>query len=193
MRNIILIMTITNFFFACSDNQSGNHDGEHKHDSSSSIALADTSKKSIPSQTKKRIGNTSITISYYSPGVRGRVIWGGLVPYNEVWVTGAHSATKLEVDNDFKMGGRSIPAGKYAVFTIPGKDEWTVVINKNWDQHLADEYTEADDIVRLKVKPEVRNEISERLKYEIEKTGEQTANIIISWEKLRVTFGIEVQ
>ena len=74
MRGLILILAITSFLFACSDNKSGNHDGDHKHDSSTTTAR-DTSKKSIPSEAKKTIGNAEIKINYHSPGVRGRVIW----------------------------------------------------------------------------------------------------------------------
>ena len=76
---------------------------------------------------------------------------------------------------------------------LPGKEEWTVIINSNWDQHLADEYSDKEDLVRIRVKPQPAQEIAERLKYEIDQTGERTANIIISWEKLRVPFPIELR
>ena len=103
-----------------------------------------------------------------------------MVPYDEVWVTGAHSATTMEVGSDFQIGDKLIKAGKYAIFTIPGKEEWTVIINSNWDQHLADEYSDKEDLVRIRVKPQAISEITERLKYEIDQTGERTANITIS-------------
>ena len=192
MRSLLLTFGIASFIFSCSNNESGKHGGDHRHDSTA-IASRDTSKKSIASEVKKWIGNTDIIINYHSPGVRGRVIWGGLVPYAEVWVTGAHNATTLEVGKDFQAGDKTIPAGKYALFTIPGKKEWTVIINKNWDQHLADEYAEKDDVVRVKVKPQTTEEVAERLKFEIDQTGERRANIIISWEKIRVPFHIEVR
>ncbi len=124
--------------------------------------------------------------------MRGRIIWGGLVPYDAVWVTGAHKATTLEIGKDFIVGGKSIPAGKYAVFSIPAKEVWTIIINKNWNQHLADDYSETDDMVRIKVKPETTEELTERLNYEIDQTGERSANIIIRWEKLRVAFKLEI-
>ncbi|MFX7732024.1 DUF2911 domain-containing protein, partial [Acinetobacter baumannii] len=72
---------------------------------------------------------------------------------DEVWVTGAHEATTFEIGKSFIVGGKEIPAGKYAIFTIPGKNEWTVIINKQWKQHLATEYDEKEDVVRIKVKP----------------------------------------
>ncbi|HYJ38043.1 MAG TPA: DUF2911 domain-containing protein [Chitinophagaceae bacterium] len=153
----------------------------------------DNTQKSIPAEAKKWVGNTNIKINYTAPAVRGRVIWGGLVPYDKVWVTGAHKATVLEVGKEFEVGDKLVPSGKYAIFTIPGKEEWTIIINKNWDQHLADEYAEADDVVRIKVRPTAKDEPVERLNYEIDQTGERTARIIISWEKLRVPFGIEIR
>lgn len=191
MRKLFLSL-IPAFILSCSDNGSEDHKN-HGQDSSNVIASRDASKKSIPSEEKKSIGDTDIKINYHSPGVRGRVIWGGLVPYDAVWVTGAHNATTMEVGKEFQIGDKIIPAGKYALFTIPGKEEWTVIINRNWDQHLADEYAEKDDIVRIKVKPQTTEEITERLRYEIDQTGEQSATIIISWEKIRVPFHIEVR
>src|SRR5688500_453050 len=129
--------------------------------------VKDTSKKSITSMAVGVIGSDSVKISYHSPGVRKRVIWGGLVPYDEVWVTGAHDATTIEIAKPFVINGKEIPAGKYAVFTIPGKKEWTVIINSKWKQHLASEYDEKEDIVRIKVKP-LKHQHTERLQYFIE-------------------------
>jgi hypothetical protein len=192
MRKFITIATVSSFLLACSNNGSGKHEGGHESHDSSTTASKDTTKKSIPSETKKWIGNTDIKINYHSPAVRGRAIWGGLVAYDAVWVTGAHKATTIDVGKDFIVGNKTIPAGKYAIFTMPGKEEWTIIINKNWNQHLADDYSENEDVVRIKVKPQPTGEITERLKYEIEQTGEHTANIIISWEKIRVPFPIEI-
>jgi hypothetical protein len=115
--------------------------------------VKDTTKKSIKSMAVGTIGGHTLTIKYHSPGVRKRIIWGGLVPFDEVWVTGAHDATLLEMNKPFTVAGKTIPAGKYAFFSIPGQDEWTLIINKHWKQHLASEYDEKDDVVSLKVKP----------------------------------------
>jgi hypothetical protein len=195
MRKSLIAATVSFFILACSNNGSGKQEGGHElHDSvQTNNTTKDTTKKSIPSQTEKNVANTDIKINYHAPAVRGRTIWGGLVAYDAVWVTGAHKATTLEVGKDFIVGDKTIPAGKYAIFTIPGKEEWTVIINKNWNQHLADDYSDKEDVVRIKVKPQVTQEVTERLKYEIEKTGERTANIIISWEKLKVPFGIKIK
>jgi len=106
--------------------------------------VKDTTKKSINSMVFHLVDGDSIKISYHSPGIRKRIVWGGLVPFDEVWVTGAHDATYILMPKSFEVGGKTIPSGKYAFFTIPGKNEWTLIINKNWKQHLASEYDEKE-------------------------------------------------
>jgi hypothetical protein len=149
--------------------------------------IKDTTKKSIKSMAYALINGDSIKINYHSPGVRKRIIWGGLVPFDEVWVTGAHDATTLEMPKAFVVNGKGIPAGKYAFFTIPGEKEWTIIINKHWKQHLASEYDEKDDIIRLKVKPS-KVEHTERLQYFIETGKDNTGKIAVAWEKIKVEF-----
>jgi len=149
--------------------------------------VKDTAKKSIKSMAFAIVNGDSIKINYHSPGVRKRIIWGGLVPFDEVWVTGAHDATTFEMPKAFVVNGKEIPAGKYAFFSIPGQKEWTLIINKNWKQHLATEYDEKDDIVRIKVKPKKVNH-TERLQYFIETGKGETGKIAVAWEKIRVEF-----
>ena len=149
--------------------------------------VKDTAKKSIKSMAFAIVNGDSIKINYHSPGVRKRIIWGGLVPYDEVWVTGAHDAPTLEMPKPFIVNGKEIPAGKYAFFTIPGKKEWTLIINKNWKQHLATEYDEKDDIIRIKVTPKKVNH-TERLQYFIETGKSETGKVAVAWEKIRVEF-----
>jgi hypothetical protein len=154
--------------------------------------VKDTSKKSIKSMAVALVGNDSVKISYHSPGVRKRIIWGGLVPYDEVWVTGAHDATTIEIGKSFTVNGKEIPGGKYAIFTIPGRKEWTIIINKRWKQHLASEYDEKEDIVRVKVKPK-KNAHTERLQYFIENTKENNGKIAVAWEKIRIEFPFTIK
>lgn len=156
-------------------------------------AKGDTSKRSIKSAAVGKISEANVTINYHSPGVRKRVIWGGLVPYDEVWVTGAHNATNIEVDKEFVVGGKSIPAGKYALFTIPGKSVWTVIINKNWDQHLTDDYVEKDDVVRIKVKSLKQAKSTERLQYYIKNGTGNKGTIAVEWEKLKIEFPLAIK
>jgi len=154
--------------------------------------VKDTAKKSIKSMAFAIVNGDSIKINYHSPGVRKRIIWGGLVPYDEVWVTGAHDATTLEMPMAFVVNGKEIPSGKYAIFSIPGKKEWTLIINKNWKQHLATEYDEKDDIIRITVKPKKVNH-TERLQYFIETGNNNTGKIAVAWEKIKVEFSFTLK
>lgn len=149
--------------------------------------IKDTTKKSIKSMAYAIVNGDSIKINYHSPGVRKRIIWAGLVPYDEVWVTGAHDATTLEMPKAFVVNGKEIPAGKYALFSIPGETEWILIINRNWKQHLATEYDEKEDVVRIKVKPKTVNH-TERLQYFIETGKGNGGKIAVAWEKIRVEF-----
>ncbi len=90
------------------------------------------------------------------------------------------------------MGGQKIPAGKYDLFTIPGREEWTVIINKNWEQHLADDYDQKEDILRLIVKPSVLDQHQERLKYELLPISETEGTIHISWDKLMIAIPVRI-
>jgi len=159
-----------------------------QHDQASATAIVDSLKKSIPKEVHLQLGDAGehMMIHYHAPAVRGRVIWGGLVPYGEVWVTGAHSATTWEFNQDIVINDKVIPSGKYAIFTIPGKEEWIFILNKKWNQHLADEYDAKDDVVRLRVSPTLVTKNQERLKYAILEEANFAMKLLISWEKIRV-------
>ncbi len=147
----------------------------------------DTMRTSVARSSKQNIAGNNIEIIYYSPGVRGRVIWGGLVPYGQVWVTGAHSATKISFNKDISFGNKNIPAGTYAIFTIPGRDKWVFILNKNFDQHLADDYKPEEDVLRIDVNPSLLKDTVQRLTYEIKSHGEGTGSIHILWETLQLS------
>jgi hypothetical protein len=150
-------------------------------------AIVDTFKKSIPCVTRGTINGANVEINYYSPGVKNRTIWGGLVPYGEVWVTGAHSATNINITKAFSIGNVKVEAGKYAIFTIPGKEEWIFVLNKNYQQHLSDNYKQEEDILRLAVKPISVDAVTERLQYSI-----LDNKLVIAWEKVKIEIPIVV-
>lgn len=152
-------------------------------------------KKALSPRTSAmgNIGNAHVHIDYSSPSARGRVIWGGLVAYDQVWVTGAHQATSIDFSKDVRIGDQRIPAGKYALFTIPGKEEWTVIINKNHEQHLADEYDATLDVARVSVAPQVLESPVEALTFEVSEKGDNAGEVSIKWEKLQVVFPVEVQ
>lgn len=147
----------------------------------------DTVQKSIKAYITKQINDVRFTIYYHSPAVRNRVIWGGLVAFDNVWVTGAHSATSIEFDKRITIDNKKIPAGKYALFTIPSQKEWTVILNRNWKQHLADDYDAKEDILRISVEPDTLDYTQERLMYDIDQTGENKGNIEFRWEKLKLS------
>src|SRR5258706_10811892 len=157
---------------------------QHDH---KAAAVVDTTKKSIPKEVHIEIGEAHIMIHYYAPAVRGRVIWGGLVPYGEVWVTGAHKATAWEFTNSIEINKTLIPAGKYAIFTIPNKEKWIFIINKKWDQHLADEYDAKEDVLRMEVIPEGLKETQERLMYAMIEEENNNGVLTIRWEKIKIS------
>ena len=136
------------------------------------------------------IGNAHIHIDYSSPGVRGRIIFGGLVGYDAVWQAGAHNATWIETNKDLVINGKALPKGKYGFFTIPSKENWTIMINKNWDQHGKDEYDAKDDVLRFKVKPSISEEITEHLKYSVKKSSETEGVISLAWGKVTLRLSL---
>lgn len=144
-----------------------------------------------PSATAyQKIGTTDVTINYSKPGVKGRTIWGGLVPYNELWRTGANAATTIEFSTDVVVEGNKIPAGKYALFTIPSEKEWTIVINKNWEQGGTAEYSEKEDVVRFKVTPKKVEHSHEWMFFTFFAQSKNSAKAVLAWEKLMVPFTI---
>lgn len=138
------------------------------------------------------VGLTEVKIDYSRPGVKGRNIWGELVPYNKVWRAGANEATTISFSTDVMAEGKKLAAGKYSFFAIPGKDEWILIFNKVVDQWGAFEYNEAEDALRITVKPE-SNGFQEWLTYSFTKTDEKSVLVNLEWEKVRVPYKIEVQ
>jgi hypothetical protein len=143
-------------------------------------------------EVMQQVGFTDIRIIYSRPGVKGRAIWGKLVPYDAVWRAGANEATKFIFSSDVYIEGKLLKKGSYSFFAIPGKTEWTLIFNKVADQWGAFEYNESQDAFRIKVKPEKGN-MQEWLAYTITKTSDTSAIIRLEWEKLRVPFKVEVK
>ena len=158
----------------------------------SSYAQENKIRLSPKASVMQTVGFTDVTIDYSRPGVKGRTIWGALVPYNKVWRAGANEATTINFTTDVTIEGKNLPAGKYGFFTIPNKDSWTLIFNKVADQWGAFQYNEAEDALRVTVKPESNN-FQEWLAYTITKTGDKSAVVSLEWEKLKVPFKIEVK
>lgn len=138
------------------------------------------------------IGTTLVGIEYHRPAVRGRQIWGALVPFGQVWRTGANEATTLRFSDPVKVNGHPVPAGTYALFTIPGPDTWTIILNRRWKQFGTFEYQPKEDLLRFDVRPKVVKEYSEYLTYDIQPASRSSAYIDLFWEKLRVSFLVDV-
>jgi Protein of unknown function (DUF2911) len=129
-----------------------------------------------------------INIRYNQPSVRGRAIGKDLEPLpGKVWRTGADSATAFEVSKEVKVEGKSLPAGKYALFTIANGDDWTIIINKNWKQWGAFTYKEADDVLRVNVKAVKAAKFAEKLAITVSKEGK----VSLLWGDSDVSFKVE--
>jgi hypothetical protein len=148
-----------------------------------------------PSPTGKveqKVGLTNIVITYSRPSVKGRVIFGDLVPFGEVWRTGANKATSISFSSDVKIGGKDIMAGTYSLFTIPNAQEWTIIINKNTELWGSDDYKQEEDVVRIMAKPIVNN-LTESMTFTIDNVDTKKADISLAWDKVKVSFPIEVE
>lgn len=152
----------------------------------SSTALAQDAKQkaSPPATASGKVGDATITINYSSPSVKGRTIWGELVPYGEVWRAGANEATTVTTDRDIMVEGKTLPAGTYSFYTIPGEEEWTIIFNKTAKQ-WGTQHDEKQDALRVMAKPRQAASMSERLVYDVTKEG-----IVLRWENLEVPVAV---
>jgi Protein of unknown function (DUF2911) len=127
------------------------------------------------------LGGKNITVKYYSPSMHGRKVMGGLVPYGEVWCTGANWATKLSTETDLQMGGLTLPKGSYSIWTIPNEKEWTLIINRETGQfHL--NYDKAQDLGRTKMVVKAVPTPIEAFKVELTSTGNKSGQVKLAWE-----------
>jgi hypothetical protein len=151
------------------------------------LTLPRVSQKASVTQT---VGLTDVTIMYNRPGVKGRVIWGGLVPYDKVWRTGANEATTITLSQAVKINGQPLPAGTYSFHTIPGKTSWTVIFNKTAEQWGSYDYDASKDALRIQVTP-VTGPHQEWMAFSFSDVSTDNATVELAWEKLRIPFKIE--
>jgi Protein of unknown function (DUF2911) len=156
----------------------------------SSLGWAQGPKASPAATATGKIGAATITIKYSSPSVKGRKIWGVLVPYNKAWRAGANEATTFETDKNITVEGKPLPAGKYSVFAIPGETEWKIIFNSETGQwgikHGGDaNYDVAKNILTVAVKPG-KTSMNESLAYEVKSNG-----IVLKWETVEVPVAIK--
>src|SRR5688500_15245723 len=150
----------------------------------------DKSKSPSPTAIAKETTNSgvTITIDYSQPGVKGRTIGKDLEPLDgKVWRTGANEATVFEVSKDVKVEGKALAAGKYGLFSVPNKEEWVIIFNKTPNQWGAYKYAEADDVLRIKVKPTKAPQFTERMTFTVDKSGK----VALLWGNEQVAFNVQ--
>lgn len=149
-----------------------------------SVFAQDKKPASPPAKAEGTIDGVKVTVDYHQPSAKGRKIMGDLVPYGEVWRTGANATTSIEFSGNVKLEGQAIAKGKYGLFTIPGENEWVIIINKQADGSPYD-YSDAKDVVRVKVKPSKTSAFVETFTIEAGKS-----QVVLKWENTQVGFKI---
>lgn len=170
--------------YACGGNNSETEGGAQ-----SMVDLEDDGQKASPLRTAEgRIGTAEVKVQYGSPAVRNRIIWGDLLPYGEVWRTGANEATFVEFSEDVTVEGQELKAGKYSLFTIPRESgKWTVIFNSEWNlQHGHYQYKEENDVLRVEAMPQWGDTSQENLSISVEDNG-----LLVKWEKLTLPISIQ--
>ena len=152
-----------------------------------SYAQEDKSKRASPPATfTTTVNGTNVTINYSQPSVKGRSIGKEIAPYGKVWRTGANEATTFEVKKDVTIEGKTLKAGRYALFTIPNEDEWVVIFNSAPDQWGAYSYDEKKDVLRVNVKPGKAKSFTEQLTF-----GQDGDKITLTWGDTQVAFAVK--
>ena len=151
-----------------------------------SFANAQEKPQSPPEIATGKINGATIQINYGSPSVRGRKIWGELVPFDKVWRAGANDATTFETDKDLTIEGSKLPAGKYSFFIIPNKEKSIIIFNKETKQWGAYKYNEKEDQLRVTVKQKVAESSTEKLVYKINPN-----DVVLSWETWNIGFNVK--
>lgn len=150
------------------------------------LAIAQDEKPSPARTAEGTINGAKITIDYSSPAVKGRVIWGDLVPVGQVWRAGANDATTFETSKDIKVQGQTLPAGKYSLFVIPNEGESTLIFNKVAKQWGAYSYDESQDALRVSIPSNFGDKMEERLVYEV-----KDGRVEMRWEYYNSSVKIE--
>jgi Protein of unknown function (DUF2911) len=157
------------------------------------FAQIKTPQPSPLASTKQAFGLGEISLAYSRPQVKGRVIFGDLVPYDKLWRTGANNSSKITFTDDVMIEGNKLAAGEYAVYTIPGKTEWTVIFHKNlkmWGLGDPGDYKEENDALRVKVKTQTLTSTVESFTMDISDIAAKTCKFNIAWDKTKVSLNV---
>ena len=148
---------------------------------------SDKSKRPSPpaKATETTTGGITVSVDYSQPAVKGREPGKDIAPYGQVWRTGANEATIFEISKDAKIEGKSLAAGKYSLYSIPGKDEWVWIFNKTWNQS-GTEYNQADDVFRVTVKPGKSPQFTERMTFTI-----KGGKVSLMWGDVEADFNVQ--
>lgn len=144
------------------------------------------------SKVEQRVGLTDITIKYSRPSVRGRKIWGDIVPYKVIWRAGANACTVISFSDNVSINSQTIPAGEYSFFLIPTEADWTVILNKNTKLWGSDGYKQEEDMIRFTVKPDMNSTFTETMLFAFDNIKIDAADVNLMWEKMKLTFRINV-
>lgn len=151
----------------------------------------DLPQPSPKARVEQRVGVTDFSVQYSSPAVKGRKVWGALVPFGELWRAGANAATRFEASRDFTFGGKKVPAGKYALYVTPTAKTWTIHLNSNWDTGGTGGYDKKNDVATVALTPAAVPH-RERLTFIFSDTTDDGARLDLEWEKLRVSIPLKV-
>ncbi|MEQ8707109.1 MAG: DUF2911 domain-containing protein [Phaeodactylibacter sp.] len=188
MKQLLFALALGFVFTSCGSGTSENSDADTTTDTTATeeAPKEDTStRKSPPRTAEGEIGSATVTVNYGSPSVRGRNVYGDLVPYGSVWRTGANEATTITLSEDVIVEGEALPAGTYALFTIPGEESWTIIFNKEAEQWGAYDYDESMDALRVEVTPVALEEPAEILEFEVGSEG-----VTFRWSDVAASFKI---
>lgn len=141
----------------------------------------------------QRVGLTDVSVNYSRPSTKGRKIFGELVPYGQLWRTGANGATLISFSTDVKIQGKPVPAGNYALYSIPSKNEWTIILSGKTDLWGAIGYDKADDVLRFSAKPMKLNKKYETFEISFANMSDRGADLALKWENTGVDFRIETE
>ena len=155
-------------------------------------AQVDLPRPSPKASLTQTVGLTQVKIDYNRPSVRGRQIWGALVPWGEVWRTGANEATRIELSDDVTINGQKLAKGTYSFHTIPGESEWTLIFNSVADQWGSYSYDPAKDALRVKATPKKAPHAHESMLFAIPTVTNDSAEVHLAWENVVVPFTIGV-
>ncbi len=153
-----------------------------------------TPQASSGASVMQTIGVTDFTVKYSRPNIKGRSIFAdssALAPYNQLWRTGANMATSIEATTEFSFGGQKVPAGKYALFSIPNGSAWTVILNKNFNQGGTDNFKETENVAKIMVAP-TSSDFKESFTIDFSSISDSTATLNISWSSTTVPVQISV-